>query len=137
MRRSNTAVHPIAASAAQRERQSWTHEMNSKNRILIALIVGVLAYPASYSVLRGTKFLVRREWLEIHPHSRTHERTIYGSDVGHGSYFDSNFKPKKGPFTVLFYPLWQGELRLRKKYFYHDNLVVIHEGLLESNNPGN
>ncbi len=101
--------------------------------MLIGLLVGVLMYPTSYCALRCTKFLVRREWLEIHPHSRTHERTIYASDVGHGSYFDANFKPKKDPFPVLFFPLWQMELRLRGTYFHHDDIVVIHVDLLEAN----
>ena len=101
--------------------------------MLIAVLAGVLCYSTSYCVLRCTKFLVRREWLEIHPHSETHERTIYASDVGQGSYFDVNFKPKRGSFPVFYFPLWQAELRIRGKYFHHDDIVVIHVDLLESN----
>lgn len=108
--------------------------MKRKKRILIAVLLGVLAYPATYCGLRCTKFLVRREWLAIHPHSRTHQRQIYASDVGHGTYFDSEFKPRRDPFPVLFFPLWQAELRLRGRYFHHDDIVVIHVDLLESNN---
>jgi len=109
-------------------------KMRRRNKMLIAVLAGVLGYSASYCVLRCTKFLVRREWLEIYPHSETHERTIYASDVGHGSYFDVNFKPKRDSFPVFYFPLWQAELRIRGKYFHHDDIVVIHADLLESNN---
>ncbi len=107
--------------------------MNGKKQILIAVLVGMLTYPAAYCVLRSTKFLVRREWLEIHPHSRTHQREVYASDVGHGTYFDSRFKPKRDPYPVLFLPLWQVELRLRGKHFHHDDIVVIQTDTKESN----
>jgi hypothetical protein len=107
--------------------------MNRKKQILIAALVGILAYPVAYCVLRSTKFLVRREWVEFHPHSRTHQREIYASDVGHMPHFDSDFNPRRDPFPVLFFPLWQVELRLRGKYFHHDKIVVIHVDLLEPN----
>lgn len=107
--------------------------MNSKKSIVIVALAAVIAYSGSYCVCRCTKFLVRREWLEIHPHSRTHQRWIYAADVGRGSHFDAAFKPKRDPFTLLFYPLWQTELRLRGKYFHHDDIEVIHVDLLESN----
>ena len=88
-----------------------------KRTLLVTLLVGLIAYPATYALLRSTKFLVRREWLEIHPHSSTHRREVYASDVGHGSHFDADFKPKKDHFQTLFLPLWQMELRLERKIF--------------------
>jgi hypothetical protein len=108
--------------------------MKKRNKIAISVLAAMLTYSVSYCTLRCTKFLVRREWIATHPHSKTHERTIYASDVGHGTYFNAEFKPKKDPLPVLYFPLWQAELRIRGKYFHHDDIVVIHVDLLESNN---
>lgn len=99
--------------------------------MLLVILAGVMAYATSYCVLRCTTFLVRREWLLICPYSATHERTIYASDVGHGSYFNAAFKPRKDLFPLLYYPLWQVELRARGKYFHYNDIVLIHVDLLE------
>lgn len=94
-------------------------------RIFLLLSLCLVFWCSSYIILRATRFLVRREWLEIHSYS-TYQREIYASDIGRGGYFDADFKPKRDFFRAVYFPLWRMELTVRGKYFYHDDVAPVH-----------
>lgn len=107
------------------------NKIMARRKIFLFFSLPLVFWCASYAVLRATKLLVRREWLEIHPISDTHQREIYGTDVGHGRYFNARFQPKRDPFRAIYFPLWRTELALRGNYFQHDDVVVFHGELLD------
>jgi len=92
------------------------------NRINVIAALGLVAlYLASYIILRWTDIIVRREWYFNYPYDKNSYRMIEGTDIGVGRRRNNELET----VTIIYYPLWQIELRIRGKYYYHETIGEI------------
>lgn len=93
-----------------------------KSRLRIFIIAALLIYLLSYPILRVTKILIRREYLILTDVGTNLVMEVYKSDIGHGKYFDENFRSRPDPLKYVYFPLGQMELMIRGKKFCEENV---------------
>jgi len=93
-----------------------------KPHLIIFIIAALLVYLLSYPILRVTKILIRREYLILTDVGTNLVKEVYKSDIGHGKYFNENFKPRTDPLKYTYFPLGQMELMIRGKKVYDETV---------------